>query len=315
MYNKILLFFLLAITLSLSAQQVEILGLPLGNWNVQHYTIHDGLKQMQVNDVHVASDGKIWLATRAGLCTFNGESFDHFDDMEDKPSQAIGIEEYPDGTMIIDAGRYLYFYKSNAFDKVRVPDYFKPNYLSRMVVDWKGAIWLQWVNQAIIYYEGKFLSPAEYTEDDRFNDLHWFSMDHSDKEIYACTQHYIVKYKETRFDTIYTYENKSYEQNLPENKLFVNFKLDVCKKQRYYETTGINYIVATPEGEHFLYLDYRMEEVTQYGSGETTVDTFLMLDLPHAWALANWEQLIVNHDGRIVKLLDEINTDVYSISR
>ena len=306
MLSKILLFIVFTGYHSLSAQRVDISDIPLGNWNIQHYTIHDGLKQMQVNDVFVASDGKVWLATRAGVCTFNGESFDRFEDIESRPHHALGIDQYADGTIIIDSGRYLYFYKNGVFEKVKVPDSFRPNYLSRMVIDWNDALWLQWEEEVIIYDKPNFLSPEEYLNDRRFENLTSFSMDHADKEIYACTKNYIVKYKNATFDTVYTYHKKAHELDLPEKKTFVNFRLDINTRHQYDQAPGINCVSQTPDGEHFLYLDYRNEEVTQYGFGESSIDTSLMKELPYSMALAHREELILNHNGSIVKLLSNI---------
>ncbi len=307
MLEKVLLFFVFIGYNSLFAQKVQISDIPIDNWNIQHYTIHDGLKQMQVNDVFVASDGKVWLATRAGVCTFNGESFDRFEDIESRPDYAIGIDQYRDGTIIIDCGRYLYFYKNGDFEKVKVPDSFKHNYLSRMVIDWNDAIWLQWGEEVIIYHNLNFLSPKEYLNEARFENLTNYSMDHTDQEIYASTENYIVKYKNATFDTVYTYLKKANQQNLPKNKTFIVFRLDINTKHQYDHTPGINCVSQTPDGEHFLYLDYRTEEVTQYGYGESSIDTSIMKGLPYSMALANREDLILNHKGRIVKLLSDIS--------
>lgn len=48
----------------------------------KHYTIHDGLLQMQVMDIFQDSKGYLWCSTKAGLSRFDGKSFKNFSNTE-----------------------------------------------------------------------------------------------------------------------------------------------------------------------------------------------------------------------------------------
>ncbi|QGY47339.1 hypothetical protein GM418_27830 [Maribellus comscasis] len=48
----------------------------------KHYTIHEGLLQMQVMDIFQDSKGYLWCSTKAGLSRFDGKSFKNFSNTE-----------------------------------------------------------------------------------------------------------------------------------------------------------------------------------------------------------------------------------------
>lgn len=60
-----------------------------------NYTTHNGLPQIQVQELFQDSKGYIWVGTKGGLAKFNGEEFEHL-----LYNQYIyGIDESPSGTM------------------------------------------------------------------------------------------------------------------------------------------------------------------------------------------------------------------------
>ena len=98
---------------------------------------------MSVEDIHVAQNGMIWIATRGGVCTFDGESFDRFDDVDQKPLAAKRIEERSNGDIIIDAGKSLFVFDGATFTEYQYPKDYKSTTYSNMVVDWDDNIWIQ----------------------------------------------------------------------------------------------------------------------------------------------------------------------------
>jgi len=112
-------------------------------WLTRQYTNNDGLKQMEVEDIHFSKYGLIWIATRGGVCTFDGKDFDKFDDFDNKPISAKKIEERANGDIIIDAGRTLYVFNGKIFTRHVLPEEYVSSTYSSMVVDWNDNIWLQ----------------------------------------------------------------------------------------------------------------------------------------------------------------------------
>ncbi len=69
MRNKILNIILLLFAFSSIYSQ---------NYNIQHYTVKDGLLHSFVNDIVQDNRGNIWVATGGGLCMFNGVEFKNY---------------------------------------------------------------------------------------------------------------------------------------------------------------------------------------------------------------------------------------------
>lgn len=66
--KQFLLYLLLATVGILLAQQIPYIN----------YTTHNGLPQIQVQELYQDSRGYIWVGTKGGLAKFNGERFQHF---------------------------------------------------------------------------------------------------------------------------------------------------------------------------------------------------------------------------------------------
>jgi ligand-binding sensor domain-containing protein len=65
------------------------------------YTTHDGLPQIQVSSIFEDSRGLIWIATKGGICYFNGNKFTNISEthMQD-PTMISEIKELSDGKII-----------------------------------------------------------------------------------------------------------------------------------------------------------------------------------------------------------------------
>ncbi len=97
---------------------------------------------MQVNDIHIASDGLVWLGTRGGICTFDGIDFDTFDDIEDTPFYVIDIGELSDGTIYALSGSALYFWRGDHFDKYDFEETIKIGRNATSHTDELDRIWI-----------------------------------------------------------------------------------------------------------------------------------------------------------------------------
>lgn len=126
MYKHHLLFFL-------------FVGLPLvaiaQELSYNHYTVHDGLAQMQVEDLLLDSHGALWVATRGGVSKFNGYTFDSFEDLDSRPTSAFELGQDSDGNIVVLSAQGLYFFDGLEFIFYPAPDGTKYNHESRMVVD------------------------------------------------------------------------------------------------------------------------------------------------------------------------------------
>lgn len=72
-------------------------------YTYKHYTIHDGLAQMQVMSLYQDSKGYLWCATKAGLSRFDGKHFKNF-------TEGISLPSFDITTMgESKAGNLLFF--------------------------------------------------------------------------------------------------------------------------------------------------------------------------------------------------------------
>lgn len=96
------LIFLLSISCTLFAQKFPL----------NHYTIRDGLSQMQCMGVYQDSRGFIWITTKDGLNRFDGESFKKFSKSDGLYATDIfgGIVEGDDGNIYIDNAKGMIRY-------------------------------------------------------------------------------------------------------------------------------------------------------------------------------------------------------------
>jgi ligand-binding sensor domain-containing protein/two-component sensor histidine kinase len=66
------------------------------------YTMHDGLSQMKITDLHLDTRGYLWIGTRNGLNKFDGENFSIYTSQDGLSHDRIHkIDEDPDGNLVV----------------------------------------------------------------------------------------------------------------------------------------------------------------------------------------------------------------------
>jgi signal transduction histidine kinase/ligand-binding sensor domain-containing protein/DNA-binding response OmpR family regulator len=152
------------------------------------FTTKDGLLDNGVVSIWQAPDGKIWLATPAGLSLYDGKKFLDGTKLYDLPAGGIGsITPAPDGTLWFVLGANLVHYdpkaEKNAKRRIQVfkaedgfigfgnPTHFdEPGY-----VDKSGVLWLPraWGGQHLCRFDGK--SFVYFTEPDGLPEVRIFN--------------------------------------------------------------------------------------------------------------------------------------------
>lgn len=96
------------------------------DYAVRHWTVRNGLPSNTINDILVASDGYVWLATIEGLARFDGQRFTVFNATNSRGlpgNRILQIVEAPAGHLWIrsqpDA---LTHYHDGVFTRVDIPD-------------------------------------------------------------------------------------------------------------------------------------------------------------------------------------------------
>ncbi len=176
------------------------------DYSIQHFTIADGLKQMQVDDIHVDRNGLMWLGTRAGVCTFDGESFDSFDDFDVKPSSVEDIDELSDGTICLLSGTHLYIDRVTHFDTILLDDRVKVVSGSKLAIDWKDRIWIYTsLGKETICYDERFMRFHEVFPSFEGEDVMSVIPDNKNEIIYLFTRsNQVIRYDHGSLDTIFS---------------------------------------------------------------------------------------------------------------
>jgi len=152
LYKRLVLFLLVGIHSVVISQELSY----------NHYTVHDGLAQMQVEDLLLDSKGALWVATRGGVSRFNGYSFDSFEDLDIKPGFCSEIIEDHRGKIIILGSEGLYLYSGSKFTFFKVPYKTRFNQLSSLTIDNENRIWLNQYNSSpIVFQDSTFKTFSE----------------------------------------------------------------------------------------------------------------------------------------------------------
>ena len=152
MYKRLIIFLFVGLPFFAVAQELSY----------NHYTVHDGLAQMQIEDLLLDTRGALWVATRGGVSRFNGYSFDSFEDVELKPGYCSEIIEDRDGKIIILGGEGLYIFNGESFSFYKAPDKLRFNHMSFMTLDDDGYLWINAHNSTpIIFKDSTFLEVVD----------------------------------------------------------------------------------------------------------------------------------------------------------
>lgn len=118
-----------------------------------HYTVQDGLAQMQIEDLLLDSQGALWVATRGGVSRFNGYNFDSFEDLESKPGYCTEIVESSDGRIFVLGSEGIYVFDGSGFQFYGAPDKIRFNHMSYMTIDDRDQIWINRYNSKPLIFK------------------------------------------------------------------------------------------------------------------------------------------------------------------
>lgn len=116
------------------------------DYNLQHWTIADGLPQSRVNAISQTPDGYMWFGTQEGLVRFNGQQFVVFDQSNTPVMQNNDVQVLftaRDGTLWIGtwAGGVLY-YRDNRFNSVVDNEKLPSFKIQAIFEEHDGTIWV-----------------------------------------------------------------------------------------------------------------------------------------------------------------------------
>jgi len=78
--------------------------------SINHYTINDGLSQMQVMSMFKDQSDRLWIGTRGGLCTFDGKNFDDFKGIPNAPEIILDIKQLGNEQIVLlTPSKLVYF--------------------------------------------------------------------------------------------------------------------------------------------------------------------------------------------------------------
>lgn len=128
----------------------------------KNYTVSDGLVTKSVTNIMQDKDGFIWIATTNGISRFDGYNFKNFTNFESDSHSMNGsfvfaIAEGANNTIWLstDAGIEYYDKTKEEFHLLIHPDLKQNLYLSNMVADEEGNIWLSHGQSNLIVYSPK----------------------------------------------------------------------------------------------------------------------------------------------------------------
>lgn len=115
-----------------------------GSYQVDRYTVEQGLPHNKVLAVVQTRDGYLWIGTLAGLARFDGVRFTVFDrnntpEMRNDAINALA-EDRQDGSLWINTGECLLRYYRHQFERFDAPDGF-PHPFGRLWPARSGGVW------------------------------------------------------------------------------------------------------------------------------------------------------------------------------
>ncbi len=158
-------------------------------YNYRHYTTREGLPSMVAYEVAQDKQGFIWIATKDGLCKFDGYRFKTFTTEDGLPdNEIIGVQVGPDGKVWAFPFRSRLAYIEN--DTVYLPEKVKEKELPvrRFEIDPRGHLWITRINGTITEYndsiintynpnEGSLLNTSSYAGNADSNGVAWLACD------------------------------------------------------------------------------------------------------------------------------------------
>jgi signal transduction histidine kinase/ligand-binding sensor domain-containing protein len=121
----------------------------------------NGLHQLTINDIVQTRDGYIWLATKAGLCRFDGVRFTTFN------SRNIGLldeeiwdldEDLEGGLWVATYGGGVTHYKKARSTTYTTKDGLPSDIVRSLAVDKKGSVWIGTLEGLTRFENGEFVT-------------------------------------------------------------------------------------------------------------------------------------------------------------
>lgn len=133
-------------------------GLVAQQYNYRHYTTKDGLPSMMVYDMLQDPKGFIWIATKDGLCRYDGYRFEYFNTDNGLPDNDVtGIVAAADGKIwaLPFNGQLAYIQNNKVYLARKVKEKELP--IKRFEIDHKGHLWLARHNGQITEYDDSII--------------------------------------------------------------------------------------------------------------------------------------------------------------
>jgi len=126
---------------------------------IDNYTTENGLPQNSVLDILQSTDGYLWLATYEGLSRFDGVSFSTLSKSNSvfKKNDVFALTKGKgDSIWIGTNGGGLYLLEKNNLTLFSIKDNLSSNYISDLLVDNNGTLWVATRTGISKYVNGKF---------------------------------------------------------------------------------------------------------------------------------------------------------------
>ena len=129
---------------------------------IQIWRQPQGLPQDAVHSVLQARDGYLWIGTKGGLSRFDGVRFTTFDDRDKtqlRENEVWDLAESADGTLwIATYGGGLSRLKDGKFTVFTTADGLINDFVSRVVVDKEGSVWIGTEGGLSRFRDGRFVN-------------------------------------------------------------------------------------------------------------------------------------------------------------
>jgi ligand-binding sensor domain-containing protein len=223
-----------------------------------HYTVKDGLPQMQCMVLYQDTKGYIWIGTKGGISRYDGIDFVNFSINEGLPdSRVVDINEDHNGNLWVLTNNGLSLFNGRAF--VYYPPEEKMFFKRRSIVfDNEDNIWIiegNYDNRPVMFSKGKY-KPLPFPQDqkkgwmfglifDKVNNTLFFAMNNrNNTRFYSCkNDQFQVETLENEYVSLFPENNlmviESVEPGSPENR-FTLYKLQDGNKEKIF--SGKDYI-------------------------------------------------------------------------